>query len=293
MARKYVQYQAHKLRNGVVHTSDDEMVTLLGDLSTIPATEVKYHLEFPALLNKEPSFNIRFIPKDQIETYIRDCKDGSLEVPPNLDTYPTPDINLKRKISKVRLTDDRPGRFSNRFQEFLGISKRRKLLEMEQIEISFRSESEEGAYVFVVKIEPMAEGVSDSFSVVIYNKKKTLFSGLPNESLAEILYCLVNMSCKNGIIWFVHPIYFVEQLLNITLSVSVIQEMVGCKGRPKDLPADDNTLTRLQWGSNFRGLKKVRIDLDKEEEEACVQTDTIQVIKDKEKFEFAEFMKDL
>ncbi|MGI9545035.1 MAG: hypothetical protein ACR2MX_17370, partial [Cyclobacteriaceae bacterium] len=65
MARKYVQYQAHIRRNGVVHTSDDEMVTLLGDLSTLPATETKYHLEFPSSLNKEPSFNLRYIPKDQ------------------------------------------------------------------------------------------------------------------------------------------------------------------------------------------------------------------------------------
>lgn len=293
MARKYVQYQAHIRRNEVVHTSDDEMVTLLGDLSTLPATKTKYHLEFPSSLNKEPSFNLRFIPKDQIGAYIRDCKDGALDVPPNLDIYPAPDISLKRKISKVRLTDDRPGRFKKRFQEYLGISKRRVLFEMEQIEISFKTDAKEGAYVFVVENESLGEDVSDSFSVVIYNKEKTFFPESDDDDLADLLDYTINISCKNGIIWFVHPIYFVEQLLNVTLDPAVKREMVSCKGLPKDFPANDEVLACLQWGYSFRGLKKVRIEVDKEPEDPCVQTDSIEVIKDEEKFEFSEFMSKL
>ncbi|MGI9544739.1 MAG: hypothetical protein ACR2MX_15865, partial [Cyclobacteriaceae bacterium] len=293
MARKYVQYQAHIRRNGVVHTSDDEMVTLLGDLSTLPATETKYYLEFPSSLNKEPSFNLRFIPKDKIEVYIRDCKDGALEVPPNLDTYPAPDINLTRKTSKVRLTEDRPGRFKKRFQEYLGISKRRILLDVEQVEIGFTTEAEEWAYVCVVEMEPLREDVSDSFSVVVYNKEKTFFPESDDDDLADLLNCTINISCKNGILWFVHPIYFVEQLLNVTLDPAVKREMVSCKGLPKDLPANDEVLACLQWGYSFRGLKKVRIEVDKEPEDPCVQTDTVQVIKDEDRFEFTDLMNKL
>lgn len=292
--RGYSGYKAHELRKGVVHASDDELVVLLGDLVLTPGKKVKYTLEFPKIVRKEPRYDLRFVPKEMLDKFIEDCQDGELPVPSDFDSYPAPDMSITREEQKVQLTDDRPGRWRHRWEEVLGVetSKRKRTVEVEQIEIIFKSDPNEGAYIFVIETEPLVEGASDSFSVVVYNKAMTFFPESEDDDLAELLGHRVNLSDKDGLIWLVQPIYFVEQLLNVRLSGEVIEEMVTCEGLPEDLPANDDVLVKLQWGYGFQGVKKIRLDVDKDADE-CVQTDTVQVVKDEEKFQFSEFMKRL
>lgn len=293
MAREYVASKAHELRNGVVHASANELITLYGDLATIPGTEVTYKLEFPALLLKEPTLNVRFIPKSQIPQYIKDCQNGKFETPPNLDTYQAPDVQLAREKLRIRLTDDPTGRLKAQFQETFKIDKRKILVDMEHIEIKFITEPEEGAYVFVFGIDSSEDGVNQFDSVVVFSLKKSLYPHPKVEDLVEISICLVNISTKNGIMYFANPPFFYEHLGNIQLSDEVKLEMVNCSGLPPDLPANDDITVGLIRGNNFRGLRRVWIEADEEEDDACVCTNPVQVIKEEEKFEFSEFMKKL
>jgi hypothetical protein len=285
----YKKSKAHELRKRVVHASDDELVVLLGDLALQPGRKTTYSLEFPKALKSEPTFDTRFISKGKFDDFIEKCRDGELAVPPDFPSYPAPEVVTTKKIQKRPLTDDRPGMWRARYRDILGIDTEiDKPIEITQVRMEFKTEPEEGAYVFLINTEKSVPDASGTFSVVVVNKQRTSFPQSEDDDLTGILGPTVNLSVKNGLIWFVHPIFFVEQLTNTILSNKVKQEIVNCEGLPKDLPASDDVLVKLIWGYSFRGLKKIRLDVDKEEE-VCIETGPVQVTE--KGFEFSEIIR--
>jgi len=280
MARTYRGYRAHELRRGVIHASDDGLIVLLGDLSFAPSQDAVLRLEFPAPPEHvvDPTVELRFVPAADLPEYLARCDDGEQPYPRDLDPYLQPAIDVERRELEVDLTEDRPGRFERSWRAIPGWTpggKRARIIELEQ---RFRTEAGEGAYLVVVRYQSPVSGVPAECSVVIYSKPRTFFPTDHDGDLADLLGATVNLSRKNGFLWFVHPIYFAEQLLNVKLAPEVIREMVNCDGLPADLPARDEVLVPLQWGFGHQGLRKVRLDVDPPEEpEPCIDREGVRI----------------
>lgn len=288
MPREYIQYKAHKLRKGIVHSSDDELVVITGDLAVQPQKKVKYILEYPAIIQQAPGINIRFIPEKKIPSFIRGCKDGEYPIPPDFDDYPAPHVSVDETTQVVELTDDRPGRIIERWQVLTDTSAQSG--KIKQMHMSFYTEKIPGAYVFYVKTGQLIKDSSGYFTVVVYNNPESFFPEHEDDDLTRILGLSVNLSVKNGLLWFLHPMFFTEQMLNIQLSDQIKKEMVNCKDLPKDLPAEDKVITGIIWGKAHQGIKKIRLDVD-EQEDICPKTQNIQVMRNT--FNFPEFIKDI
>ncbi len=332
--RIYKPYQAHIKRQNIVHSSDHELVVLTGEISQAPSREAVYCLEYPKVLEKEPTVNIRFVPKDQLLEFIAKVGEDERSIPDDFDSYLAPDLSIEREDLEVQLTDDRPGRYLHRWRDFLNIepSKDNRTVNIVEQKITFETEPEEGAYIFYVEMEKLV--VKDSlsqddllkakfvskdmnvdnididkevntsgelnlsttsgfFTAAVYSKQPTTFPDPENpnseeEGLTDLFNCWVNLLKKNGLLWFVHPIFVSEKHLNITLADEVIEEMLSCPGLPADLPASDEVLVPLQWGLGHQGIKRIRIDVDPDIEE-CTETNTVTVAENS--FEFDEFIK--
>jgi hypothetical protein len=274
-------YQAHILRQDVIHSSEDGMVVLLGKLALEPGANATFTVEYPWNMASPPQVTVRFVPKDRFVEFIQDCQEGELDVPPNFDLYPAPQVEMTTKQMHIQLEDNRPGRFIHRWQAWLKTGPDepfRDGIDIGLIKLRFGTDPGEGAYVFVVESEMALPGASARFHDVVHNRAATAFPTTGVEDLADIIVPAVNLNPKkHGIIWFVHPIYFTEQILRIALGNEVKTEIVECEGLPDDLPAEDEVLVRLQWGYRHIGLDNIRLAVDAPADQ-CLDLSPIQVV---------------
>lgn len=277
MARSYRRYQAHELRQGVVHAGDEGLVVLLGPLRITPGAVAEFTLESPAAYPADPMIDVRFVSMDDIDRFILGCDDGQRPYPPDFESYPAAPLDVERSEHEVELTDDRPGRFVEAWEGVRGFSSTSTEMGIISQALRVEAPAEEGAFVFRVQYSD-DNGEAQEFVVVVHSKTPTRFPQDHDDDLTDLLYRGVNLSEKNGRIWFVEPIYFVEQHLGVTLAEDVIEEMVTCEGLPPDLPADDSTVVRLQWGWGHHGLRRIRLDVDPLElPEPCEDKEAITV----------------
>jgi hypothetical protein len=154
---------------------------------------------------------------------------------------------------------------------------------VEVMEIDFTTDGKDGAYVFEVDCGDQPEGpwagaveIHWIEHVVVYSKPWTSYPAPGVEDIAELVVDGVNLSAKNGWIWFVHPIYFAEQLLRVHLSQPIKEEMAYCEGLPEDLPAPDHQLVLLQRGRSLAGMRRICLESDGPED-ICVYSDRVSV----------------
>ena len=195
-------------------------------------------------------------------------------------------LRTRQTKEKVAIDDSRPGRWREGWQKLLNIETLKKLPKSAAVvamAFEFQADSEEGAYVFELDCGFQPEGPYEDAPkvrridyVVAYNKPQTAFPAPGVEDIAELLVDAVNLSAKNGMIWFVHPIYFAEQLLRVRLSKATKREIAYCEDLPPDLPAPDSTLVFLQWGRRLAGMRRICLESDGPEE-VCTDTDRIAV----------------
>ena len=276
MTRSYAGYRAHELRHGVVHASPDSLVVLLGPLRTEPGSVTDLTLEFPAAFTVDPTVDVRFVELDRIPRFIAECRDGELAFPPRIDDYPAVPLDPDRAELDVELTGDRPGRMPEQWEHVPGFVEGSTEARLRRLSMTFPAEAGEGAHLVRVDHQD-GTGVERGFSVVIYSREATRFPEDHDDDLSDLLHRAINLSRKNGVLWFVHPIYFVEQHLGVTLAPDVIEEMVTCEGLPPDLPASDDVIVPLQWGRGHHGLRKIRLDVDPlDEPDPCVDQSSLQ-----------------
>jgi hypothetical protein len=262
------------------------MTVLEGPLAVSPAEKAAYRLIWPHNMGTKPKLKLRFVPKTRFEEFIH-CAADAPPVPPDFSKKFTA-IRLKTQKKKERaaIDDSRPGRWQEGWQKLLRVETRKKLPKSAAVEamaFEFQAADEEGAYVFELDCGFQPEGPWEGArevhwieTVTVYNKPRTAFPAPGVEDIAELLVDAVNLSAKNGMIWFVHPIYFAEQLLRVRLSKKTKQEIAYCEDLPPDLPAPDDRLVLLQWGRRLAGMRRICLESDGPEE-VCVDTDRMAV----------------
>lgn len=283
-------YRAHALRHEIVHAFPHagvpEMTVLLGPLAVGPAETAAYRLVWPHHMETKPKLKLRFVPKSRFEEFIN-CAVDAPAVPPDFSKkFAEVKLTTQKKKESVAIDDSRPGRWKQGWQKLLGIETPGKLPETAAVEVmafDFNADDEEGAYVFELDCGFQPEGPWKGAPaphwieyVMVYNKPWTAFAAPGVEDIAELLVDAVNLSAKNGLIWFVHPIYFAEQLLRVRLSKETKREIAYCKDLPPDLPAPDDKLVFLQWGRGLAGMRRICLESDGPEE-VCVATDRMAV----------------
>jgi hypothetical protein len=283
-------YQAHALRHEIVHAFPHagvpEMTVLLGPLAVSPAETVAYRLVWPHNMGTKPKLKLRFIPKTRFEEFIN-CAADAPAVPPDFSKkFAAMRLKTQKKKERVAIDDSRPGRWQEGWQKLLDLKTQKKFPKTAAVEVmafNFQADDEEGVYVFELDCGFQPEGPWEGAPEVhwfehlmVYNKPWTAFPAPGVEDIAELLVDAVNLSAKNGMIWFVHPIYFAEQLLRVRLSKKTKQEIAYCEDLPPDLPAPDSKLVFLQWGRLLAGMHRICLESDGPEE-VCVTTDRMAV----------------
>jgi hypothetical protein len=274
-------YQAHLLRRDVIHASEDELVVLLGPLALEPGTDAAFAVEYPQTMPAPPEVTVRFVPGARLAQLLGGCEEGQRDVPSDFDSLQAP--SLERTVSQalVELEDDRPGRFRQRWLAWLKSESDESLregVEIGRIDLRLRTEPEEGAYLFVVESQAALPGAASRFVAAVHNRRPRSFPAPDLDDLTDAIVPAVNLDPnKHGIIWFVHPIYFAEQVLRFALSDQVKDEMVNCEDLPDDLPAADDVLVRLQWGYRHVGLNRICLTADVEPDE-CLDTRPVEVV---------------
>ena len=283
-------YQAHALRHEIVHAFPHagvpEMTVLLGPLAVSPSETAAYRLVWPHNMGTKPKLKLRFVPKTRFEEFIN-CAADAPAVPPDFSKkFAAMRLKTQKKKERVAIDDSRPGRWQEGWQKLLDLKTQKKLPKTAAVEVmafNFQADDEEGAYVFELDcgFQPGGpwEGAPEVHwfeHLMVYNKPWTAFPAPGVEDIAELLVDAVNLSAKNGMIWFVHPIYFAEQLLRVRLSKKTKQEIAYCEDLPPDLPAPDSKLVFLQWGRLLAGMHRICLESDGPEE-VCVTTDRMAV----------------
>jgi hypothetical protein len=286
VTRDRTMYRAHKLRHDIVHAFPDrgipEMTVLRGELALEPGREAKYRFSYPVAERPPPRLSIRFLPVRRFGE-VAACGPGAPPVPfgpPDLAELPV-ETTLSRE--PVTLVDgDLPGASREAWRRWSG-GECGDDGEVEHVELVLRVPDEEGALVFLVDAGrqpdgeyPGAPAIDVVDGVVVYVKHVSAFPAPGVDDLAELVAGAVNLSRKNGWIWFVHPIYFAEQLLNVRLSKDLRTEMATCPDLPPDLPAPDDELVRLQWGRHLAGIGRICLDVDGEVD-TCLRTEAAAV----------------
>jgi hypothetical protein len=283
-------YRAHELRRDIVHAFPHagvpEMTVLLGPLAVSPSETVIYRLVWPHNMGTNPKIKLRFVPKTRFEEFIN-CAVDAPAVPADFAkrfTAVRPKTQKKKEI--VMIDDSRPGRWKDGWQKLLDLKTKKKLPKTAAVEtmaFEFKTANKEGAYVFELDCGFQPEGPWEGAPevhwieyVMVYNKPWTAFPAPGVEDIAELLVEAVNLSAKNGMIWFVHPIYFAEQMLRVRLSKETKREIAYCEDLPPDLPAPDSKLVFLQWGRQLAGMHRICLESDGPEE-VCVDTDRMAV----------------
>lgn len=283
-------YRAHELRHEIVHAFPHagvpEMTVLLGPLAVSPAETAAYRLVWPHNMGKKPKLKLYFVAKTRFAEFIS-CAADVPAVPVDFTKkFAALKLKTQNKKERVAIDDSRPGRWKEGWHKLLGVEKPAKLPGKAAVEVmafDFSADNKEGVYVFEVDCGFQPEGPWKGAPeahhveyVMVYNKPWTTFPAPGVEDIAGLLVDAVNLSAKNGLIWFVHPIYFAEQLLRVRLSKEVKKEIAYCEELPPDLPAPDGRLVHLQWGRGLAGMRRICLESDGPEE-VCTATDRMAV----------------
>lgn len=268
--RDRTSYRADQLRHDIVHTFPDggvpEMAVLRGDLALEPGAEATYRFSYPIAKGRPPPrLGVRFLPRRRFGE-VAACGPDAPPVP--LGPADLADLPIRTETSCEPVTlvdDDLPGANREAWRRWAG-GDVPDTVEVERLDVGFRVPDEEGAIVFRV----------DADGVVVYVKPATAFPTPGVDDLAELVAGAVNLSRKNGWIWFVHPIYFAEQLLRVKLSKEVRTAIGTCPDLPPDLPAPDPELVQLQWGRALAGIGRICLDVDGEVD-TCLRTEAAAV----------------
>lgn len=260
------------------------MTVLTGGLSLTPSAEARYSLIYPAGDHqREPQVRARFVSKRRFERFI-DCSPTAPLVPRNFSRYRQVDMEVSNGSEVVPLSGDLPGRKAEHWARRLDVPVEElpDEVRVQRIDMHFSSSRREGAYVFEVDCGDQPVGSFEGAEtrpfvdyVFVYNRERTQFPSPGVEDLAELLRDAVNLSVKNGFIWFVHPIFFVEQYLNVELDSETKREIAYCKDSPEDLPADDERLLGLIFGRQLSGMRRICLDLEAPDE--CLRTENLAV----------------
>ena len=286
IARDRTTYRAHKLRHDIVHAFPDrgvpEMTVLRGELALEPGNEAKYRFSYPVAERPPPRLSIRFLPVRRFGE-VAACGPDAPPVP--FGPADLAELDVERNVSRAAVQvvdDDVPGASRNGWRCWAGGDSPDEAL-VEHVDLFLRIPDEEGALVFLVDAGKQPDGnypgapvIDVVDGVVVYVKPVTAFPAPGVDDIAELVAGAVNLSRKNGWIWFVHPIYFAEQLLNVRLSKDLRTEMATCPDLPPDLPAPDDELVRLQWGRALAGIGRICLDVDGEVD-TCLKTDAAAV----------------
>lgn len=286
IARDRTTYRAHQLRQEIVHAFPDrgvpEMTVLRGELALAPGTEAKYRFSYPVAERPPPRLSIRFLPVGRFGE-VAACGPDAPPVP--FGPVDLGELDVERDVSREPVTlvdDDLPGASRRAWRCWAGGDCPDDAL-VEHVDLSLRAPDEEGALVFLVDAGKQPDGdypgapVIDVLDgVVVHVKHVTAFPAPGVDDLAELVAGAVNLSRKSGWIWFVHPIYFAEQLLNVRLSKGVREDIANCPDLPPDLPAPDDELVRLQWGRALAGIGRICLDVGGEVD-TCLNTDAAAV----------------
>lgn len=283
-------YNAHKLRNDAIHCFPaggiPMMSVLYGDLALLPGKEAKYDLVYPVRLDsQQPSVSAWFVARDQFPEFIN-CDQNAPPVPDNFeDDYQKIKLSTSTTTEKAVLEPGQPGRNPKDWARYLSLDAVDSLPEKtdaKRLSLSFQTLDEEGVYIIKVDTgeqpcEPYNGAPLKPYVdyVFIYCKQSTTFRD-GDEKVGKQIADGVNLCCKNGRIWFVQPIFFVEQYLNIKLPKSVKKDMVYCEDIPKDFPACDKTVVSLICNRNLSGLKRICLHVDVDVD-TCVEADAMKV----------------
>ncbi len=287
--RNKTVYKAHELRNGVVHSFPvsgvPEMSVLLGELALLPDTDATYHLQYPISLNtKAPSVTVRFVSREDFPTFIN-CERGAPPVPIDFDNYDRVKVKVSSKKEKIAFSPEQPGHLPENWARFLSlqsVDSLPKKAEINRITLTFRTGTGEGVYIVSVDTgeqpaEPYEGAPVKPYTdhVFIYCKESTTFSD-DDPEVGKLIADGVNLCRKNGWLWFAHPIYFAEQILNMQLAQSVKEDIAYCEDLPDDLPAPDIKLVQIQWGRNLAGMGRICLSVDGEIDD-CIETEGMAV----------------
>lgn len=288
--RDKTKYHAHELRHGITHTFPDggvpEMTVLLGPLSTLPGREVHLSLVYPHLEDrKPPTMKLRFVTKEQFPKIIQ-CGPDAPAVPAGFSQWPLVPAEEHEGRDEVVLDDEAPGQMAESWRRRLGIGPEEPMPEavaVGQRVLSFVADEREGVYVVEVDCGEQPRGPYEGAPleryvdhVFLYNRAPSKFPHPEVEDLGELLRDAVNLSTKHGYIWFVHPIFVAEQMLNVQLDQETKKEIAYCEDLPDDLPAPDDQLIGLIYGRRLAGMQRICLDLDADADD-CVQTESMAV----------------
>ena len=287
-ARDRTTYRAHELRREIVHAFPDrgipEMIVLRGELALEPGRDAIYRLSYPAAKGRRaPGVRARFIPQPRFGE-VEACGPDAPPIP--LGPPGIGDLKVETEASRgsvALVDDDTPGASREAWRRWTGSELDVSEVEVEHLDLALRVPAEEGALVLVVDAGtqpagpyPSAPEIDVVSGVVVYCKPETAFPAPGVDDIAELVAGAVNLSQKNGWIWFVHPIYFAEQLLRVKLSKEVRTAIATCEDLPPDLPARDHELVRLQWGRVLNGIGRICLDVDGEVD-TCLRTEAAAV----------------
>ncbi|MEM7155301.1 MAG: hypothetical protein AAF799_20805 [Myxococcota bacterium] len=289
-SRDKAVYHAHKLRHGITHTFPDggvpEMTVLLGPLATRPGQDVNLSLVYPALDDRPaPTIRVRFVTKKQFPEIIQ-CGPDAPAVPAGFHQWPTVPVEERQGRDEVVLDDEAPGQMKDSWRRRMQVPEQEPMPEavaVAQHALRFVADEREGVYVIEVDCGEQPEGPYEGARhvhyvdhVFLYNRAPSKFPTPEVEDLGELLRDAVNLSTKHGYVWFVHPIFVAEQMLNVTVAKEVREETCYCEDLPDDLPAYDDQLLGLIYGRTLAGMQRICLDLDVEADE-CVETDAMAV----------------
>lgn len=278
--RDKTQYFAHELRHGIVHSFPDsgvpEMTALLGELSLEPGSQATYSLTYPHVVERPaPVVEIRFVPRADFRAFAAPCGAKRGPISDSFARYPKIGSHGQAIPEKVMLTDDRPGRWVERWREWqclpIGSAPDRQA-EVRRIDFTLTTPADEGAIVFLVTTGPHGlAGHHSAEPVFVLNRRAEALPAGGSEDIANLTVEWVNLDAKHGWLWWIHPIYFAEQNLRVALSRADKQEMVSDPELPPDLPADDGAVTAIQWGRQLAGWGRICLD---DENDPCDCPDT-------------------
>lgn len=272
IGRDKTRYKAHHLRHDIVHAFPDqsvpEMTVLTGPVALRPGEAGTFSLIFPARNTRNhPTVRARWVSKERFSAYIDPGLDAP-EVPEDFDTYEELPSRGALHQEEVELTDDRPGRWKEAWARYLDADPGTHQA-VTRAEYSFTAPREEGAIILEVDCGVQVEGnreVRWIEHVAVYCRAPSTFPAPGVENLSELIRDAVNLTDKNSILWFVHPIYFVEQLLQVKLAPE-IKEQICCEDTPPDVPARDEDLVLFQWGARLAGYRRFRLHVDDDQDD--------------------------
>jgi hypothetical protein len=118
---------------------------------------------------------------------------------------------------------------------------------------SFETAAQEGIYLVIVR---PAAGRGQGFHLVIASRQASSFPRPGYDDLTDILVPHVNASDKNGRLWVLDPAWFVQTMLNITLTPQFLAELAAPANRPPWAPLDPAKYEQVKLGWPVGGFHR-------------------------------------